>query len=106
LPTAQPERHDFRNAFHVPPVQSEVCLSYDLEVRLALDGRLQDVLLDGQSLWPTWFKVEWKGNGQLGAKIAGRRLSTREGDSIRFTLADEVVPAESRALRREPRLVD
>lgn len=59
----------------------------DLEIRLAEDGELQDVLLDGQSLWPIWFKVEWKGNGHLGAKIAGQRLSTREGDVIRFVRA-------------------
>ena len=49
-----------------------------LEVRLAPSGELQDVLLDGESLWPIWFKVEWKGNGQLGAKIAGHRL-TKDG---------------------------
>jgi hypothetical protein len=63
-------------------------LAYDLEVRLAPNGELQDVLLDGESLWPIWFKVEWKGNGQLSAKIAGRRISTREGDAIRFVVAD------------------
>jgi hypothetical protein len=57
----------------------------ELEVRLTPDGSLADVLLDGESLWPIWFKVEWKGNGQLSAKIAGNRLSTREGDEIRFT---------------------
>lgn len=69
-------------------------MSYNLEIRLAPDGELRDVLLDGESLWPVWFKVEWKGNGQLGAKIAGRRLSTREGDLIRFvTEAD--VPAST-----------
>jgi hypothetical protein len=61
-------------------------LSYDLEVCLAPDGQFEDVLLDGKSLWPIWFKVEWKGNGQLSAKIAGRRLSTREGDRIRFVI--------------------
>ena len=61
-------------------------MAYDLEVRLEQDGGLQDVLLDGESLWPIWFKVEWKGNGQLSAKIAGRRLSTREGDQIRIVV--------------------
>jgi hypothetical protein len=65
-------------------------LAYNLEIRLASNGELEDVLLDGESLWPIWFKVEWKGNGQLGAKIAGRRLSTREGDEIRFVVASEV----------------
>jgi hypothetical protein len=61
-----------------------VCVPSTLEVRLAPDGELQDVVLDGESLWPIWFKVEWKGNGHLGAKIAGHRLTTREGDVIRF----------------------
>jgi hypothetical protein len=58
----------------------------DLEVRLSADGELQDVLLDGQSRWPIWFKVEWKGNGQVGAKIAGERLTTARGDRIRFVV--------------------
>ncbi len=69
-----------------------------LEVRLKPDGTLADVLLDGDSLWPIWFKVEWKGNGQLGAKIAGNRLSTREGDEIRFVIgaaSTEAEPARS-----------
>lgn len=64
-------------------------MSHHLEIRLAPNGDLQDALLDGESVWPIWFKVEWKGNGQVGAKIAGQRLSTREGDKIRFVLADE-----------------
>jgi hypothetical protein len=57
-----------------------------LEIKLAHDGSLEDAQLDGESLWPIWFKVEWKGNGELGAKIAGKRLSTRQGDEIRFVI--------------------
>ena len=58
--------------------------NHQLDVHLDDNGELRDVQLDGESLWPIWFKVEWKGNGQLSAKIAGQRLSTREGDVIRF----------------------
>jgi hypothetical protein len=64
--------------------------SHRLDVYLDELGELQDVRLDGESLWPIWFKVEWKGNGQLSAKIAGQRLSTREGDEIRFLVGAEL----------------
>jgi hypothetical protein len=78
-------RHDQLKAERVPGRRdAEVTVAYTLEVRLDEHGELRDVLLDGESLWPIWFKVEWKGNGHLGAKIAGQRLSTREGDEIRF----------------------
>ncbi len=65
-------------------------MSYVLEIRLDEAGKLQDVLLDDESMWPIWFKVEWKGDGELSAKIAGRRVSTREGDVIRFVTAQRV----------------
>ncbi|MFN8524323.1 MAG: hypothetical protein U0821_14585 [Chloroflexota bacterium] len=39
-------------------------------------------MLDGDSVWPGWFKIEWKGDGQLSAKVGGVRLSTRAGDDI------------------------
>jgi hypothetical protein len=52
-----------------------------LDVYLA-DGQLADVCLDGQSVYPTWFKVEWKESGELSAKIKGVRLATRFGDEI------------------------
>ncbi len=61
-------------------------MGYVLDIRLDEGGELRDVLQDGESLWPTWFKVEWKGNGQLSAKIAGNRISTRDGDEIRFSV--------------------
>jgi hypothetical protein len=48
-----------------------------------LDGaEVLDVRLDGESLWPIWFKVEWKETGARSAKIAGERLSTNHGDEI------------------------
>lgn len=65
----------------------------DLEIRLAPDGTLEDLLLDGESVWPIWFKVEWKGNGELSAKVAGQRLSTARGDTIRFAVAGRGAPA-------------
>jgi hypothetical protein len=52
-----------------------------LEVYL-VDGEVRDVRLDGESLWPTWFKIEWKETGQRSAKIRGERLSTNYGDEI------------------------
>ena len=53
-----------------------------LEVLLDTGGQVADVWLDGTSIWPTWFKLEWKGNGQISAKANGVRLSTRYGDEI------------------------
>ena len=41
-----------------------------------------DVRLDGESVWPVWFKLEWKGSGEMSAKVRGVRLSTRLGDRI------------------------
>jgi hypothetical protein len=52
-----------------------------LDVILA-DGQLTDVRLDGESQYPTWFKVEWKESGEVSAKIKGIRLGTRFGDVI------------------------
>jgi hypothetical protein len=52
-----------------------------LDVYLA-DGLLTDVRLDGESVYPTWFKVEWKENGEISAKVKGVRLATRFGDVI------------------------
>lgn len=53
-----------------------------LDVSLDATGQVTDVQLDGESIWPTWFKVEWKGDGQVSAKANGVRLSTRAGDQI------------------------
>ena len=47
------------------------------------DNRLIDVRLDGESLFPVWFKLEFKGeSGEVSAKIKGVRLATRFGDEI------------------------
>ena len=47
------------------------------------DNRLVDVRLDGKSLFPVWFKIEFKGeSGEVSAKIKGVRLATRYGDEI------------------------
>ena len=46
------------------------------------EGELKDVRLDGESVFPTWFKVEWKEDGEISAKVKGVRLATRYGDEI------------------------
>jgi hypothetical protein len=52
-----------------------------LDVYLA-DGQLTDVHLDGESVYPTWFKIEFKESGEVSAKVKGVRLATRFGDLI------------------------
>lgn len=49
-----------------------------------VNGELVDAHLDGESFWPAWFKVEFKGNGELSAKVKGVKLSTRLGDTVTF----------------------
>ena len=56
----------------------------ELDVFLDADGQIVDVRLNGESVWPTWFKLEWKGNGEMSAKVLGERLSTRMGDAVRI----------------------
>jgi len=46
------------------------------------DGQLTDVRLDGESVYPTWFKLEFKETGEVSAKVKGVRLGTRFGDEI------------------------
>jgi hypothetical protein len=46
------------------------------------DGQLTDVRLDGESVYPTWFKIEWKETGEVSAKVRGVKLATRFGDVI------------------------
>jgi hypothetical protein len=58
--------------------------SHRLDVFLAADGQLTDVRLDGESVLPTWFKIEWKESGEVSAKVKGVRLATRYGDEIRI----------------------
>jgi hypothetical protein len=64
-----------------------------LTVTLDRDGQVADVELDGESVWPGWFKLEWKGDGQLSAKARGVRLSTRAGDEITIRVRQAVTPA-------------
>jgi hypothetical protein len=47
-----------------------------------IDGRLTDVHLDGESVYPTWFKLEFKEDGEVSAKVKGVRMATRLGDEI------------------------
>jgi hypothetical protein len=54
---------------------------HTLDVYL-VNGQLADVRLDGESVHPTWFKIEWKENGELSAKVKGVRMATRYGDVI------------------------
>ncbi|MBV9168577.1 MAG: hypothetical protein JOZ81_00650 [Chloroflexi bacterium] len=56
-------------------------IGHRLDVYL-VNGQLSDVRLDGESVYPTWFKIEWKESGELSAKVKGVRLATRYGDSI------------------------
>ena len=46
------------------------------------NGRAVDLVLDGESLFPVWFKIEWKETGEVSAKVKGVRLATRFGDAI------------------------
>jgi hypothetical protein len=61
------------------------------------DGKVVDVHLDGESVWPTWFKLEWKGNGELSAKVRGVRLSSRYGDEITIHQAAAAGPSSRAA---------
>jgi hypothetical protein len=65
------------NFFPTPPVSE----AYELDVYL-VDGRLADVRLDGESVFPTWFKLEFKETGEVSAKVKGVRLSSGRGDVI------------------------
>jgi hypothetical protein len=47
-----------------------------------LNSRVTDVRLDGESVHPTWFKIEFKETGEVSAKVKGVRLATRFGDQI------------------------
>jgi hypothetical protein len=58
-----------------------------LDVQLSATGQLVDVCLDGESVLPTWFKIEWKESGDVSAKVKGVRLATRYGDTIQIRVA-------------------
>ena len=70
-----------------------------LEVYLC-DGEVRDVKLNGESLWPIWFKIEWKETGQRSAKIRGERLSTNYGDEIVIVHEPAAEAAASKRGRR------
>jgi hypothetical protein len=74
-------------------------VSHILDVYLE-DGQLADVRLDGESLHPTWFKIEWKETGEVSAKIKGVRLATRYGDTI--TIHHAAAAASFGEPRRSP----
>jgi hypothetical protein len=57
---------------------------HTLDVYLVDGSRVGDVRLDGESVYPTWFKIEWKESGELSAKVKGVRLATRLGDVIKI----------------------
>jgi hypothetical protein len=59
-----------------------------LDVSLTAEGELADVRLDGESVYPTWFKIEWKETGEVSAKVKGVRLATRFGDEINIHQAE------------------
>ena len=59
-----------------------------------LNGRVADVRLDGESVHPTWFKIEFKETGEVSAKVKGVRLATRFGDEINVHQA----PAPARSV--------
>jgi hypothetical protein len=57
--------------------------SYQLDVYL-VDDRPVDVRVDGESVFPTWFKLEFKESGEISAKVKGHKLSSKRGDIIRI----------------------
>ncbi len=73
----QPNRHI---TFPTPPQEN-----YRLDVYL-VNGRPVDVTVDGESVFPTWFKLEFKETGEVSAKVKGLRLSSRRGDEINIHL--------------------
>jgi hypothetical protein len=59
-----------------------------LDVYLTPNGELTDVRLDDESVYPTWFKIEFKESGEVSAKVKGVRLATRYGDVITIHQAE------------------
>jgi hypothetical protein len=47
------------------------------------DDRAVDIQVDGESVFPTWFKLEFKETGEVSAKVKGLKLSSKRGDTIR-----------------------
>jgi hypothetical protein len=47
-----------------------------------VESRPVELRLDGESVFPGWFKLEFKESGEVSAKVKGLRLATRFGDVI------------------------
>lgn len=71
-----------RDTFVVPAGRE----NHVLDVYL-VDGKPVDLRLDGESLFPVWFKLEFKESGEISAKVKGVRLATRYGDQINIHVA-------------------
>jgi len=59
--------------------------NYQLDVYL-VDNRPVDIRVDGESVFPTWFKLEFKETGEVSAKVKGLKLSSKGGDVIQIHL--------------------
>jgi len=59
------------------------------------NGRPIDIRLDGESLFPTWFKLEFKEGGEVSPKVKGVRLATRFGDQINIHQVQPETPVSS-----------
>jgi hypothetical protein len=57
-----------------------------------VNSRPVDLVLDGESLFPVWFKLEFKESGEVSAKVKGLRLATRFGDVINVHQRSQAQP--------------
>src|SRR5437763_10005662 len=85
-PSEVETRHTAASAHDTPKYARQATstirgVDHVLDVYL-VDGRPVDLRLDGESLFPVWFKLEFKEDGQVSAKVKGVRLATRFGDAI------------------------
>lgn len=55
--------------------------THQMDVYLEGD-RAVDIQVDGESVFPTWFKLEFKETGEISAKVKGLKLSSKRGDTI------------------------
>jgi len=80
-PTASSDSTDDSESSSTELAVAEGPRNHVLDVYL-VDGRPVELLLDGESVYPVWFKLEFKETGELSAKVKGVRLATRFGDEI------------------------
>src|SRR2546428_300494 len=78
-PTASSDSADRYDSSSAELAVAEGQQNHVLDVYL-VDGRPVELLLDGESVFPAWFKLEFKETGELSAKVKGVRLGTRFGD--------------------------